>query len=964
MKKTFKQYNIEQQSWDVYLESKGYKKIKKKKDCGCQHEDYSHHSSQRSFLDYLSEATSFEQSWKQQGDKIHQRAQETEDPGEHLESPDSLRDHFQNTLLTNLNPEHHAWVLTRYRKGGINRLEDIRSRAIPSINSFNELKEKGETGQVKLSHFPTLGHLEDYVEARSAGKKTSAERFSGADHHVEEENEHWKVIIPKNQQAACKFGSGTRWCTASSEDNYFGHYSKQGSLRIMIPKAPAYEGEKYQWHAATNQLMNERDESVNFSHVMHGNRPWEDRDPEARARSLPKISSAFAYAKEGIGGKDYPIDRSRDAALASRQIKTLAHLEAHPDVKNYVFKHKIDRHEHLLTDVHFDEMAHSGSRESYDFLEERNKLTPHRRGILLNNSGDLGVADIEHIVHTGDEKLPEHHITDYITKLTRRAQEGTLYGKGKPTENVAWAALPHLLTSNSLTDHHISQIMQNKWKLITGRHIPDILITKSGLEASYKNFGREKELERIKTIDKVIPEIMNKSNIKFRNQFYSEAAIKKPNIGALTDAISPETLHKDYHRMAPDLDDNKRDDIPSSMKGLLSLVAAKHRDHILDSALKAAESTPSEKNKDRLDKGHYDHPLLRSITDDFTNRVVHNLGTGNKLNPNISSASDIAYGLSKQNVSHIVDAAANAHSRLTQQYLSHSDGKELDKFGAYTFGDTHSNNMVRHLLEFSNTAKLTPEHGKKLMGMLSERAMMSGHDAKIDGNKSDFIDPSGHANTLIDARDFHRQSSEIFRRTGLGKDEKYIGKLLEHPSTLMQSLAGNAAASIGKKYMFRDSVLQQKYNDVSPELREKIINHKNPMVRLNYFNARVGSDASAKFGQGPHIGHPEGQHEILDLAHAAMSDKNPFIRNRFYYGAKQATINILDRKPRPGQEFNPKDHATPEVLEKAKNLSDKLNAHADNFNSEVNAANIRTPGYSQTDSNRATIEMENFINKQ
>jgi len=216
----------------------------------------------------------------------------------------------------------------------------------------------------------------------------------------------------------------------------------------------------------------------------------------------------------------------------------------------------------------------------------------------------------------------------------------------------------------------------------------------------------------------------------------------------------------------------------------------------------------------------------------------------------------------------------------------------------------------------------------------------------------------------MDARDFHKQSSEIFRDTGLGKDEKYIGSLLEHPSTLMQSLAGNAAASIVKKYMFRDSAIQQKYNDVSPELREKIINHKNPMVRLNYFNARLGSDNSTKFAQGPHIGDSQGQHEILDIAHAAMSDKNPLIRNRFHYGVKQATINILDRKPRPGQEFNPKDHATPEVLEKAKNLLDKVKAHADNFNSEVDAANISTPSFSQTDSNRALIEMENFINKQ
>ena len=382
MKKTFKQFNIEKKSWDTYLEEKGYKKAKKKKDCGCQNEDLDHHADSASFLDYLMEATSFEQSWKQQGEKVLQRvkAEHSANPLDldptHMESEESLGKHFQDTVLKDLHPDHHAWVVTRYRKGGIPRLEDISSRTIPAINKFNDLKSRGETGQVKISHFPTLGRLEDYVEARSAGKKTSAERFSGADHHVEEENENWKVIIPKNEQAACKFGSGTRWCTASSEDNYFDHYSKMGPLRIMTPKAPAYKGEKYQWHAGTNQLMNEKDEPVSFGNVIHGHQPWETHNPNMEARSLPKISGAFAYAKEGIAGKDYPIDKSTDAMMSSRQLQTLAHLDVHPDVKKYAFEHRLDRHEHLLSDVHFDEMAHSGTTEAYEFLREKGKLTP------------------------------------------------------------------------------------------------------------------------------------------------------------------------------------------------------------------------------------------------------------------------------------------------------------------------------------------------------------------------------------------------------------------------------------------------------------------------------------------------------------------------------------------------------------------------------------------------------------
>lgn len=37
MKKTFKQFQIENANWKTYLESKGYKKKKKEKPCECQH---------------------------------------------------------------------------------------------------------------------------------------------------------------------------------------------------------------------------------------------------------------------------------------------------------------------------------------------------------------------------------------------------------------------------------------------------------------------------------------------------------------------------------------------------------------------------------------------------------------------------------------------------------------------------------------------------------------------------------------------------------------------------------------------------------------------------------------------------------------------------------------------------------------------------------------------------------------
>jgi hypothetical protein len=77
------------------------------------------------------------------------------------------------------------------------------------------------------------------------------------------ENDAVRIIVPKDQNAACYYGQGTRWCTASTKGaNYFNSYSKDGNLYILLPKKPKYEGEKYQLHFASGQFMDEEDRQV------------------------------------------------------------------------------------------------------------------------------------------------------------------------------------------------------------------------------------------------------------------------------------------------------------------------------------------------------------------------------------------------------------------------------------------------------------------------------------------------------------------------------------------------------------------------------------------------------------------------------------------------------------------------------------------------------------------------------
>ena len=78
------------------------------------------------------------------------------------------------------------------------------------------------------------------------------------------EDDDWVVYTPKTYAASCKLGQGTRWCTATTEDDsYFKKYTKSGPLYININKNnPA---EKYQLHFESGQYMDREDEEISLS---------------------------------------------------------------------------------------------------------------------------------------------------------------------------------------------------------------------------------------------------------------------------------------------------------------------------------------------------------------------------------------------------------------------------------------------------------------------------------------------------------------------------------------------------------------------------------------------------------------------------------------------------------------------------------------------------------------------------
>ena len=85
----------------------------------------------------------------------------------------------------------------------------------------------------------------------------------------------YHILIPKTKEAACSYGEGTRWCTASPGLTYFENYTSRGLLYIIIHKKELLKDnitqDKYQFHFEDGQFMDVDDRSINLEKYMEKN---------------------------------------------------------------------------------------------------------------------------------------------------------------------------------------------------------------------------------------------------------------------------------------------------------------------------------------------------------------------------------------------------------------------------------------------------------------------------------------------------------------------------------------------------------------------------------------------------------------------------------------------------------------------------------------------------------------------
>ena len=143
------------------------------------------------------------------------------------------------------------------------------------------------------------------IRGLTGQKKVAANEFLGKKDEdkidVLIDSPQFKVVSPRTHAADRKWGTGTNWCTATSNPTWYKKYTKDGPLFIIVEKKPDGKfAKKWQYHEQSEQFMDSKDHSVSrrqwFESFASRGPEWED------------AVDSVAEALESHGCKKFSLD--------------------------------------------------------------------------------------------------------------------------------------------------------------------------------------------------------------------------------------------------------------------------------------------------------------------------------------------------------------------------------------------------------------------------------------------------------------------------------------------------------------------------------------------------------------------------------------------------------------------------------------------------------------------------------
>lgn len=313
------------------------------------------------------------------------------------------------------NKQYVVWIIRQYVKNSL-KYEDI-YKLQADLETF--VKTKGQHKRLNINSdinqynwrsladvAAKLGNTElGAADTDAAGVKDAEVLYNGP---------LGILTVPKTREASCALGSGTKWCTAASDEkkNMYNYYTKYGPLYIWHDKK---RKQKYQFHFDSGQFMDSQDQPLGVEdarYFMEQNPVTAKLFDKNQNNMLEVLGEVVDYAEREPTGDDedgYYNDSNptelQEMALQANFVFLLWKL----DGKELVYYYR-KAGEHLGSDVKTILMSDEKKRDEFDtaFIKSQPKVSLY--------SNEVREARAAQDLASRFYKGPAPHLEDIIAK--------------------------------------------------------------------------------------------------------------------------------------------------------------------------------------------------------------------------------------------------------------------------------------------------------------------------------------------------------------------------------------------------------------------------------------------------------------------------------------------------------------------------------------------------------------------
>jgi len=136
------------------------------------------------------------------------------------------------------NNKYLMWMVNRMIDDNEDTTDNTEGALIDMVTDFHSPVVQARVPSKDINHYKNTEELYEAIRLaleKVREKASTQEVAKGTKKIVEDDR--WLILHPETKESSCKYGQGTKWCTAMRDAEHYESYTKDGNLYYIIDKS-------------------------------------------------------------------------------------------------------------------------------------------------------------------------------------------------------------------------------------------------------------------------------------------------------------------------------------------------------------------------------------------------------------------------------------------------------------------------------------------------------------------------------------------------------------------------------------------------------------------------------------------------------------------------------------------------------------------------------------------------------